>query len=85
MNEPFRTSRRAVRLARISQAICLAGVASRLMFVISVGFDRVTMSQYIRGLTPNLPALISNETWAAFGVVLAMDLSNILLTFGSCL
>jgi hypothetical protein len=75
MGEPFRTSRRAVRLARVAQAICLAGVASRLMFVISVGSDRVRMGHYIRGLEPNLPALISNETWVAFGVVLAMDLA----------
>jgi hypothetical protein len=70
-----RTSHRAMRLARIAQVICLAGVASRLMFVISIGFDRMTMGRYIRGLVPNLPASISNETWAAFGLVLAMDLS----------
>jgi len=74
-DETFRTSRRAVRLARVAQAICLAGVASRVLFVISVGSNRVTMGRYIRGLEPNLPALISNETWMAFGVVLAMDLS----------
>lgn len=73
-DEPFRTSRRAVRLAGIAQAICLAGVASRALFAISVGFNRVTMGHYIRGLEPNLPALISNETWIAFGVVLATDL-----------
>jgi hypothetical protein len=74
MDQPFRTSRRAVRLARIAQAVCLAGVVSRLMFVMSVS-DRISMGRYIRGLVPNLPALISDETWVAFGVVLAMDLA----------
>jgi hypothetical protein len=73
-DEPFRTSRRAVQLARLAQAICLAGVASRVVFVYSWGSSRVAMGNYIRGLEPNLPVLISNETWIAFGVVLAMDL-----------
>ncbi len=72
--EPFRTSRRAVQLARLAQAICLAGVASRVVFVYAWGSTRAAMGNYIRGLEPNLPALISNETWIAFGVVLAMDL-----------
>jgi hypothetical protein len=67
-------SKRAVRLARVAQTICLAGVASRVLFVIPLGFSRVAMGHYIRGLEPNLPMLISNETWVAFGVVLAMDL-----------
>jgi hypothetical protein len=49
-------------------------VTSRLLFVYSIGSNRVTMGHYIRGLEPNLPALISNETWIAFGVVLTVDL-----------
>ncbi|MCO4093035.1 MAG: hypothetical protein HEQ34_13965 [Sphingorhabdus sp.] len=81
MHGPSRTSQRAVRLARIAQFICLAGVASRLMFVISIGSDRIMMGHYIRGLVPSLPASISNETWAAFGVVLAMDLSMSIWVF----
>lgn len=67
-------SKRAVRLARFAQSICLAGVASRVMFAVPLGFSRVAMGHYIRGLEPNLPMLISNETWMAFGVVLAMDM-----------
>jgi len=74
IDEPIRTSHRAVQLSRLAQAICLAGVASRIMFVYSVGSSRIAMGNYIRGLVPNLPALISDETWIAFGVVLAMDL-----------
>ncbi len=73
-DEPIRTSRRAVQLARLAQAICLAGVGSRVLFVYSWGSSRVAMGTYIRGLVPNLPAQISNETWIAFGVVLALDL-----------
>lgn len=73
-DKPFRTSGRAVQLARLAQVICLVGVASRVLFVYSLGSNRVAMGHYIRGLEPNLPALISNETWIAFGVVLAMDL-----------
>ncbi len=73
-DELFRTSPRAVYLARLAQAICLAGVVSRVVFVYSWGSSRASMGNYIRGLEPNLPALISNETWFAFGVVLAMDL-----------
>lgn len=68
-------SKRAMRLARFAQAICLAGVGSRMLFVYSVGAKRVAMGHYIRGLEPNLPFLISNETWIAFGVVLALDLA----------
>ncbi len=67
-------SKRAVRLARFAQAICLTGVASRMLFVIPLGCSRVAMGHYIRGLEPNLPMLISNQTWMAFCVVLAMDL-----------
>ena len=74
-------SKRAVRLARFAQAICLAGVGSRVLFVYSVGSSRAAMGHYIRGLEPNLPALISNETWMAFGVVLAMDLGMSILVF----
>jgi hypothetical protein len=67
-------SKRAVLLARFAQAICLAGVASRVMFAVPLGSSRVSMGHYIRGLEPNLPMMISNETWMAFNVVLAMDL-----------
>lgn len=73
-DETFRTSRRAVHLARLAQVICLAGVASRVVFVYSWGSTRVAMGNYIRGIEPNLPALISNETWIAFGFILAIDL-----------
>lgn len=73
-DKPFRTSRRAMQLARLAQAICLFGMASRLLFAYRVGSSRVAMGHYIRGLEPNLPALISDETWIAFGAVLAMDL-----------
>lgn len=69
-----RTSQRAIVLARIAQAICLAGMASRALFAIPLGFNRVALGNYIRGLEPNLPALISIETWIGFGVVLALDL-----------
>jgi hypothetical protein len=73
-DEPFKTSRRAVVLSRIAQTICLVGVASRMVFVFSWGSTRVAMGNYIRNLEPSLPALISNETWIAFGMILAMDL-----------
>jgi hypothetical protein len=69
-----RTSPRAVVLARIAQAICLLGVASRGLFAIPLGFDRAAMRNYIRWLAPNLPEPISIETWISFGVVLSMDL-----------
>ena len=69
-----RTSRRAVLLARIAQSICLLGVASRALFAIPLGFNRVAMGDYIRWLAPNLPIPISIETWIGFGVVLALDL-----------
>lgn len=69
-----RTSRRAVMLARMAQAICLAGLVSRALFAIPLGFNRVALGNYIRGLEPNLPILISIETWIGFGVVLALDL-----------
>lgn len=67
-------SPRAVLLARIAQAICLTGVASRAMFAIPLGFDRVAMGNYNRWLAPNLPGLISIETWVVFGIVLSLDL-----------
>jgi hypothetical protein len=70
----FRTSRRAVQLARLAQAICLAGVASRLLFVFENGASREAMRHYISRLEPNMPLLISNETWIGFGIVLALDL-----------
>lgn len=73
-DEAFRTSRHAVRLARLAQLICLVGAGSRVVFAYSVGSSRVAMGAYIRGLAPNLPATISDQTWLAFGVVLAMDL-----------
>jgi hypothetical protein len=68
------TSGRAVLLARFAQAICLAGVASRIWFVFENGSSREAMRHYISGLAPNMPALISNETWIGFGFVLALDL-----------
>jgi hypothetical protein len=70
----FRSSRRAVQLARVAQAICLAGVASRVLFVFENGSSREAMRHYISGLAPNMPALISNETWVGYGIVLALDL-----------
>lgn len=73
-DERFKTSRRAVQLARLAQAICLAGVASRVLFVFENGSNRLAMRQYISRLETNLPALISNETWIGFGVILALDL-----------
>jgi hypothetical protein len=73
-DEVSRTSPRAVLLARIAQAICLAGVVSRALFAIPLGFNRVAMGNYIRWLSPNLPELISIQTWVAFGLVLSLDL-----------
>jgi hypothetical protein len=73
-DEAFKTSRRAMQLARLAQAICLAGVASRLAFVFEQGSSREAMRHYISRLEPNMPALISNETWIGFGIVLALDL-----------
>jgi hypothetical protein len=73
-DEPSRTSPRAVLLARIAQAICLVGVASRALFAIPLGFNRAAMGDYVRWLTPNQPELISIETWIGFGVVLSLDL-----------
>ncbi len=73
-SEPFKTGRRAVQLARFAQAICLAGVASRVLFVFENGSTREAMRHYISGLAPNMPALISNETFIGFGTVLALDL-----------
>jgi hypothetical protein len=69
-----RTSPRAVLLARIAQAICLAGVVSRALFAIPLGFNRAAMGDYIRWLAPNLPELISVQTWIGFGLVLSLDL-----------
>jgi hypothetical protein len=73
-DELSRTSPRAILLSRIAQAICLAGVALRALFAIPLGFNRAAMGDYIRWLAPNLPELISIETWIAFGVVLSLDL-----------
>jgi hypothetical protein len=70
----FRTSRRAMLLARLAQAICLAGVASRVLFVFENGSSRQAMRHYISRLEPNMPLLISNETWIGFSIVLALDL-----------
>jgi hypothetical protein len=70
----FRTSNRAAQLARVAQAICLAGVAARVLFVFENGSSRETMRHYISRLAPNMPVLISNETWIGFGGVLALDL-----------
>lgn len=69
-----RTSPRAVLLTRIAQAICVAGVASRALFAIPLGFNRAAMGDYNRWLVPNLPELISIETWIGFGLVLSADL-----------
>jgi hypothetical protein len=73
-DEHSRTSRRAVQLARAAQAICIAGVVSRVLFVFEQGSNRQAMRYYISELEPNMPALISNETWIGFGIVLALDL-----------
>jgi hypothetical protein len=73
-HETFRTSRRAVQLARVAQAICLVGVASRVMFVFENGSSREAMRYYISRLAPAMPVPISNETWVGFGIVLALDL-----------
>jgi hypothetical protein len=68
------TSPRAVFLARLAQALCLTGVLWKLVFATQIGADRLAMGHYIRGIEPNLPALISIETWIAFACVLALDL-----------
>ncbi len=69
-----RTSPRAMLLTLTAQAICLAGVAARALFAIPLGFNRAAMGDYNRWLAPNLPELISIETWIGFGVVLLADL-----------
>lgn len=74
-DEIIRTSPRAMLLARLAQLICLAGVVSRVVFVYSWGSTRAAMGDYIRGLQPSLPPLISNETWIAFGFILMIDLA----------
>lgn len=72
--ETSRTSPRSLLLVRIAQAICLAGAALRTVFAIPLGFDRAAMGNYNRWLAPNLPGLISIETWIGFGIVLSLDL-----------
>ncbi|MFM9851415.1 MAG: hypothetical protein ACKVOJ_01225 [Sphingomonadaceae bacterium] len=64
------TSRRATIFARIGQSLCLFIILTRGVFAVSLGSSRELMGNYIRGLEPNLPPLISMHTWIGFDLVL---------------